>query len=208
MVASETRSGSMKLLGGRLSLDYANTADWHASEEPVERSFGMEILDHAEASIDLEFARSGRMPLLLDHDPRQQIGVVEDVEFVPIAGIQDDLVQSRMVRHRIAVKPVAAGSRPGATRATATADVAVVHVEPAGVVGRVAIVRQVGVGILDEVIPRVPLPDDLTTLGPSGHYLVHGKAPELLARKQLGVPPQGKALLARFGVGRLAGQEG
>ena len=51
-----------------------------SSEEPVERSFGMEILDHSERSIDLEFARSGRMPLLLDHDPRQQIGVVEDVE--------------------------------------------------------------------------------------------------------------------------------
>lgn len=51
-----------------------------SSEEPVERSFGMEILDHSEQSIDLEFAQSGRMPLLLDHDPRQQIGVVEDVE--------------------------------------------------------------------------------------------------------------------------------
>jgi len=50
-----------------------------SSEEPVERSFGMEILDHDEKSIDLAFARSGRMPLLLDHDPRQQIGVVENV---------------------------------------------------------------------------------------------------------------------------------
>ena len=51
-----------------------------SSEEPVDRSFGAEILDHSERSIDLEFARSGRMPLLLDHDPRQQIGVVENVE--------------------------------------------------------------------------------------------------------------------------------
>jgi len=50
-----------------------------SSEAPVGRSFGDEILDHSESSIDLEFARSGRMPLLLDHDPRQQIGVVEDV---------------------------------------------------------------------------------------------------------------------------------
>ena len=50
-----------------------------SSEEPVERSFGAEILDHNERSIDLEFAKSGRMPLLLDHDPRQQIGVVENV---------------------------------------------------------------------------------------------------------------------------------
>jgi HK97 family phage major capsid protein/HK97 family phage prohead protease len=51
-----------------------------SSEEPVERNFGAEILDHSEGSIDLTFARSGRMPLLLDHDPRQQIGVVENVE--------------------------------------------------------------------------------------------------------------------------------
>jgi HK97 family phage major capsid protein/HK97 family phage prohead protease len=51
-----------------------------SSEEPVARSFGDEVLDHSERSIDLEFARSGRMPLLLDHDPRQQIGVVENVE--------------------------------------------------------------------------------------------------------------------------------
>ena len=51
-----------------------------SSEEPVDRSFGAEILDHSEKSIDLAFARSGRMPLLLDHDPRQQIGVVESVD--------------------------------------------------------------------------------------------------------------------------------
>jgi len=33
-----------------------------SSEVPVGRSFGDEILDHSETSIDLEFARSGRMP--------------------------------------------------------------------------------------------------------------------------------------------------
>lgn len=51
-----------------------------SSEEPVSRSFGDEILDHSDRSIDLDFARSGRMPLLLDHDPTKQIGVVENVE--------------------------------------------------------------------------------------------------------------------------------
>lgn len=50
-----------------------------SSEAPVERNFGKEILDHTEKSVDLSFAKSGRMPLLLDHDPKQQIGVVEDV---------------------------------------------------------------------------------------------------------------------------------
>jgi HK97 family phage major capsid protein len=50
-----------------------------SSEEPVERSFGIEILDHKPGSIDLSFLNSGRAPLLLDHDPTKQIGVVESV---------------------------------------------------------------------------------------------------------------------------------
>ena len=50
-----------------------------SSEEPVERSFGIEILDHKPDSIDLSFLNSGRAPLLLDHDPTKQIGVVESV---------------------------------------------------------------------------------------------------------------------------------
>ena len=31
-----TNAGTLKLLGGRLSLDFANTTDWHASDHPVE----------------------------------------------------------------------------------------------------------------------------------------------------------------------------
>ena len=50
-----------------------------SSEMPVERMGGMEILDHSDGSIDLSFLNSGRAPLLLDHDPTQQIGVVENV---------------------------------------------------------------------------------------------------------------------------------
>jgi len=36
MDESVVRAGTLKLLGGRLSLDFANTADWHASDQPVE----------------------------------------------------------------------------------------------------------------------------------------------------------------------------
>jgi HK97 family phage major capsid protein/HK97 family phage prohead protease len=50
-----------------------------SSEEPVERWFGIEILDHGRGSIELDFMESGRAPMLLDHDTRQQIGVVESV---------------------------------------------------------------------------------------------------------------------------------
>jgi predicted RNA-binding Zn ribbon-like protein len=31
-----TRAGTLSLLGGRHSLDFANTADWHASDHPIE----------------------------------------------------------------------------------------------------------------------------------------------------------------------------
>ena len=31
-----TNASTLKLLGGRLSLDFANTADWHANDHPVE----------------------------------------------------------------------------------------------------------------------------------------------------------------------------
>lgn len=50
-----------------------------SSETPVERSFGMEVLDHTERAVDLKFLNSGRAPLLLDHDPERQIGVIESV---------------------------------------------------------------------------------------------------------------------------------
>jgi len=51
-----------------------------SSEEPVERSFGKEVLEHTEEAIDLSFLNSGRAPLLLDHDPEKQIGVIESVD--------------------------------------------------------------------------------------------------------------------------------
>jgi HK97 family phage major capsid protein len=51
-----------------------------SSEEPVKRSFGMEVIDHSRESMNLEFLNSGRAPLLLDHDMERQIGVIESVE--------------------------------------------------------------------------------------------------------------------------------
>jgi HK97 family phage major capsid protein len=49
-----------------------------SSEEPVERSFGMEVLGHNAENINMEFMQSGRAPLLLDHDMTKQIGVIEE----------------------------------------------------------------------------------------------------------------------------------
>ena len=49
-----------------------------SSETPVARWFGNEVLDHAPSSIMLDRLRNAG-PLLMDHDPCEQIGVVESV---------------------------------------------------------------------------------------------------------------------------------
>jgi len=48
-----------------------------SSEEPVERSFGLEVLRHSDGAVDLSRLDSGHAPLLLDHDLTKQIGVIE-----------------------------------------------------------------------------------------------------------------------------------
>ncbi len=49
-----------------------------SSETPYERWFGVEILDHDQKSIRLGRLNDGGA-VLLDHDPRKHVGVVEDV---------------------------------------------------------------------------------------------------------------------------------
>ena len=47
-----------------------------SSEAPYERWWGIEVLGHADGEIDMSWIASGRAPLLADHDPAIQIGVV------------------------------------------------------------------------------------------------------------------------------------
>lgn len=47
----------------------------------VQRWFGGEVLDHSPKAVRAGFIKSGRAPLLLNHDSRQQIGVVTDATF-------------------------------------------------------------------------------------------------------------------------------
>ncbi len=49
-----------------------------SSEEPVDRWDGKEILDHDASSVQLERLNNGA-PLLVDHDPTDHVGVVENV---------------------------------------------------------------------------------------------------------------------------------
>ena len=62
-----------------------------SSEAPVERGWGTEILDHAEASIRSERLQDGA-PLLLEHDPSKHIGVIQSVS------VGDDRVARASVR--------------------------------------------------------------------------------------------------------------
>lgn len=50
-----------------------------SSEMPVSRQGYTEVLSHAADAIDLSWIGSGRAPVLMDHDPTKQIGVVETV---------------------------------------------------------------------------------------------------------------------------------
>jgi len=49
-----------------------------SSEEPVDRSFGTEILDHSPTSVRIGRLENGG-PVLVDHNPTDQVGVVENV---------------------------------------------------------------------------------------------------------------------------------
>lgn len=62
-----------------------------SSEEPYDRWWGREILDHSKKSIRLGRLKSGG-PLLCDHDSRDHVGVIESVR------IDDDLVGRAVVR--------------------------------------------------------------------------------------------------------------
>lgn len=62
-----------------------------SSEQPVERWFGDEVLDHSPGAVDLGRLNDGGA-LLVDHNPRDQVGVVEK------ASVDADKVGRAMVR--------------------------------------------------------------------------------------------------------------
>jgi hypothetical protein len=62
-----------------------------SSETPVERTFGFEVLDHSEGSVDLQRLNGGAA-LLVNHNLDDQVGVVES------ARVDDDKVGRATVR--------------------------------------------------------------------------------------------------------------
>ncbi len=79
-VPAEVERRSMHLDAKPVEEDTRRVRMSISSEEPVERSYGKEVLEHSEEAIDMSFLNSGRAPLLLDHDPEKQVGVVESAE--------------------------------------------------------------------------------------------------------------------------------
>ena len=72
-----TRSFSIR--GADIDTESRSIEVAFSSEEPVERFFGTEILDHRDESVRMDRLRTGG-PLLVDHDPTDHIGVVERAE--------------------------------------------------------------------------------------------------------------------------------
>ncbi|MBS7792173.1 phage major capsid protein [Roseococcus sp. SDR] len=75
------RRGSRAAVFERASLNMeARTVELaFSSEQPVQRWWGIEILGHAPGEMDDGWLRGGTAPLLMDHNARDQVGVVESV---------------------------------------------------------------------------------------------------------------------------------
>ena len=73
-----------------------------SSKAPVERMWagvtGLETLDHSPDSINLELFDNDSAPLLMDHDPTKQIGVIDIIR--PLWQKQKGGSISRMISFR------------------------------------------------------------------------------------------------------------
>ncbi len=77
-MTTETFTRTLPLQQVELDSDKRTLSVAFSSDTPVSRDFGFEILDHNPSSIRLERLKEGG-PVLVDHDPTQQVGVVESV---------------------------------------------------------------------------------------------------------------------------------
>jgi len=75
-IIGTTQQREMRADAGAIDTENRSIELAFSSAEPVDRWFGREILDHSAGSIRMDRIRDGA-PLLLQHDPDRQIGVVE-----------------------------------------------------------------------------------------------------------------------------------
>ena len=76
MIKSGILSRALAIKSGDIDEEKRTVDLSFSSEEPVDRYFGVEILDHKKSSVDLSRLKNGAS-VLVDHDG-DQVGVVED----------------------------------------------------------------------------------------------------------------------------------
>ena len=74
-----TRALNLQADGAQVDQEARTVTLAFSSEEPYQRVWGVEVLDHEPSSVDLGRLRSGG-PLLMDHESRDQVGVIESVQ--------------------------------------------------------------------------------------------------------------------------------
>lgn len=129
--AGAARRGHRTAVFERASLDAeARTAELaFSSEEPVERMWGVEILGHERGEMVEDWIGSGTAPLLMDHNPRDQIGVVEGVTLGPDRKARARVRFSRSARAEEVMQDVADGIRGNVSVGYELLDLALVKEE-------------------------------------------------------------------------------
>jgi HK97 family phage major capsid protein len=82
-----------------------------SSELPVERWWGVEILGHGAAEVETSFIGSGTAPLLMDHNARDVVGVVQSVRLDPDRKMRAAVRFGRSARAAEVMQDVADGIR-------------------------------------------------------------------------------------------------
>ncbi|MCQ4162815.1 phage major capsid protein [Roseomonas sp. GC11] len=82
-----------------------------SSEAPVERFWGVEILGHDAAEVETDFISSGTAPLLMDHNARDVVGVVETVTLSPDRKMRARVRFGKSARAEEVMQDVADGIR-------------------------------------------------------------------------------------------------
>lgn len=81
-IRSETMHRELRVEDRGIDRDKRTVELSFSSEQPVERWFGLEILDHTPGAAELSRLNDGAA-LLVNHDPNQHIGVIENARIDP-----------------------------------------------------------------------------------------------------------------------------
>ena len=116
--------------------------------------------------------------------------MIDHPQLVEVGRAHDDLIEVGVIRHAVGVKEVAGwilGHAGGA-------DPVAVDVDPLGMVRRIAVIGEVRIDILDQMIPCVPFPDDSRVIEPHRFEFDEHVGPKAAFGDQLFAPSGSAAL--------------